>query len=80
VASLPGAKNARLFALGPPRDADEIADLDPRGEGSFPDNNFAASVSQYFAAAVTTTEPRGPFANRYCIPQSTARTDPVYCD
>ena len=79
VIPVPGAKNARVFALGPPRDVDEIADLNPRDDESFPGNSLgAASPGQYFAAAVTALKPRGPFANRYCISQTAAMTDSVY--
>jgi beta-lactamase superfamily II metal-dependent hydrolase len=79
ILALPGAKNARVFVLGPPRDADQIADLDPHSGESFPGDSLgAASVGQYFAEAVTGMGAHGPFANRYCIPQSGAMTDSAY--
>jgi beta-lactamase superfamily II metal-dependent hydrolase len=79
ILTLPEAKNIRVFVLGPPRDAAQIADLDPQGGEEFPANSFGTgSLSQYFAAAVNAAEPLGPFANRYCIPETSAMTDSVY--
>jgi beta-lactamase superfamily II metal-dependent hydrolase len=79
IMAVPGAKNARVFALGPPRDEDQIVDLDPKSGESFPGDSLgAASVGQYFAAAVAGVQSPRPFPNRYCIPQSGAMTDSTY--
>ena len=39
VLAVPGAKSARVFALGPPRDIDKIDDLDPVGDETFGDDH-----------------------------------------
>ena len=38
VLAVPGAKSARVFALGPPHDIDKIDDLDPVGDETFGDD------------------------------------------
>jgi hypothetical protein len=79
VLTIPGTKNIRVFVLGPPRDPEQIADLDPQGEESFQGIPLGvASAGQYFSAAVAGSDPRVPFASRYCIPQKDAMTDPTY--
>jgi hypothetical protein len=39
VLAAPGAKIARVFALGPPHDIDKIDDLDPVGDETFGDEH-----------------------------------------
>jgi beta-lactamase superfamily II metal-dependent hydrolase len=79
ILAIPGTKNVRVFVLGPPRDPEQIADLDPQGEESFQGIALGvASPGQYFAAAVTGGDPKIPFADRYCIPQKDAMIDPTY--
>lgn len=71
IFGIPGAKDLRIFALGPPHDTDQLEDLDPQGEEAFPSLALAvASPGNYFAAAAkAATENRTdtPFANRYCV-------------
>ncbi len=74
-----GREERAGICFWPGRDAGQIADLDPKRGESFPEDCLgAASVGQYFAAAVTGMEAHGPFANRYCISQSGAMTHSAY--
>jgi hypothetical protein len=75
IIDLPGAKSARAFVLGPPRDADDPAaqlkDLDPEGDEAFRRAALAAaSPGNYFAAAAraaTDDQRQAPFAARYRV-------------
>jgi hypothetical protein len=79
IVTIPRAKNLRVFVLGPPRDADQIADLNPQSDESFGGVAFGvASPGQYFAAAATGSGSNPPFANRYCVPLATAMIDTAY--
>jgi beta-lactamase superfamily II metal-dependent hydrolase len=71
ILTIPGAKNLRIFALGPPYDADKIKDLDPQGEESFRTVSLAAtSPGNYFLAALDPDKLslNLPFTNQYAIP------------
>jgi beta-lactamase superfamily II metal-dependent hydrolase len=71
IFSIPGAKDLRVFALGPPR-GEDLTDLDPRGGEVF----HVESPGTYFAAAVAAGDGgESPFANRYCITIEDARAD-----
>jgi beta-lactamase superfamily II metal-dependent hydrolase len=77
ILPIPGAGSARAFALGPPRDEEQLRDLDPQGEEAF--HRFglaAASPGNYFAAATRGGE--APFAKRYCIALADAPADPEH--
>ncbi|MGC4052834.1 MAG: hypothetical protein QM757_26190 [Paludibaculum sp.] len=78
ILSLPGAKDARVFALGPPRDPQQIEDLDPRDDESFHSMSVSAAPSammNYLASTLTAQKPQALFSPRYCIPQSSAMQD-----
>lgn len=79
---LPGAKSVRVFALGPPRDPELLASLDPHSGEEFRRDALAlGSVGGYFAAAARADGASGrldaPFPNRYCIPWEEALSDGV---
>ena len=82
ILALPGAKDVRVFALGPPRDPDQLEDLAPQGEEKFHSLALAtASAGNYFAAAAKEEAAQGgqsPFASRYAIAKNLAFTDPEY--
>lgn len=81
IVALPGAKDTRVFALGPPRDPKQIEDLDPQGDESFHSMAFGAAaqsaMADYFSSTLT-AQPQAPFSPRYCIPQSNAMKDPTH--
>lgn len=73
ILTIPRAKDLRIFALGPPRDAEKIEDLDPQGEETFKseeEHKAALSPRDYFLAAVDSDRlPLNlPFANQYRVP------------
>lgn len=87
ILSVPGAKNARAFALGPPRTTGQLRDLDPKGAEAFHLAGGLRSAASYFAAAAdgadgavaaTAATGRGtsPFPARYAVPWDTAADDP----
>lgn len=72
ISSLPGAKDVRVFSLGPPRNEDQLKDLDPQGDEAFHSLALAsASPGNYFAAAAA-GQSKSPFAARYQVPTSLA--------
>lgn len=62
---VPGSDSIRAFVLGPPMDADLIADEDPRSGEGFPDEE--AEALTFAAAASSGDQGKPPFASRYCI-------------
>jgi hypothetical protein len=69
ILSVPGAKDIRVFALGPPRDLDLLETLDPKGGEEF---HMAASAAGFFAAGASASDdqaPTSPFASRFQIPK-----------
>jgi beta-lactamase superfamily II metal-dependent hydrolase len=79
ILTIPDAKDLRVFALGPPRDVDLIADMDPQGDESFHSLGIGAtSADSYFSAAATTEQSDAPFARRFCIPQASAMANPDF--
>jgi hypothetical protein len=79
ILGLPGASAVRVFALGPPRNATELEDLDPEGQEAF-HRRLAASPGAYFAAAAGADIGHGqpPFAKRYSVPLGEATIDPTH--
>ncbi len=74
ILSIPGTKDIRVFALGPPRNADKLKDVDPRTAEQFHEGGLAlASPGNYLAAAAAAQEGHGqpPFAKRYALCQDT---------
>ena len=83
IRKVPGAKNARAFSLGPPRNEGQIRDLEPQGSEKFRHMALAAaSPGNYFASAAAAPEEHGqsPFANRYCLDEKRALDDPNHGD
>lgn len=79
VLRVPGTEDIRVFALGPPRNEDQLADLDPRGDEAFQRMALAtASPGNYFAAAASSAAGHGvsPFANRHRLAFDRAQSDP----
>jgi len=80
ILTVPGVKNVRVFALGPPRDPALLKKLDPEGGEAF---HLAAlgggSAVGYFGLAARAADgdgsPEGPFASRYALPWQEARDD-----
>jgi beta-lactamase superfamily II metal-dependent hydrolase len=70
IFTIPGAKNLRIFALGPPRDAIRLKDLDPQGQETFPTVPHAAtSPFAHFLAAMDSDKLSFnlPFTGQYSI-------------
>jgi beta-lactamase superfamily II metal-dependent hydrolase len=78
IFGVPGAKNVRVYALGPPRDTAQIKDLDPQGEETFQRLRLAASAETYFTSATSDGGSQPPFANRYWIALVRAHADPAH--
>jgi hypothetical protein len=79
ILALPGAKDVRVFILGPPRNTERLEDLDPQGSEEFGGRAFsAATTGGYFAAAAARMNSESPFAVRYRIPLEQALNDPLY--
>ncbi|WP_157179958.1 hypothetical protein [Rhizobium sp. CCGE 510] len=83
IINVPGARSARAFSLGPPRDPTLLATLDPQGEEEFHFGarlRLAADTSAPTSADIA--HPRraegagSPFAAKYRVPLSQAATDP----
>jgi len=64
--AVPGAKSARVFVLGPPRDMDKIDDLDPTGKEGFGDDDHALGAAGGGKAAGQSKA--SPFPRRHVIP------------
>ena len=78
IRPVPGAKDVRVFSLGPPRALAELKDLDPREEEQFHGMALAAiSAGSYLAAAAAESEGHGesPFAGRYALREDVALSD-----
>lgn len=76
IHAIPGAKDTRVFALGPPRKEKEILDVTPVGQEEF-HSLGAASVVTYFANAFA-DQKEAPFAEAHGLAQETAFSDPDY--
>lgn len=73
VLAIPGAKGARAFALGPPRDIAKIDDLDPAGDETFGDEHALGVV-----AGSTGMSKGSPFSQRHVIPLDQAFADHTF--
>lgn len=76
---VPGAKSARAFVLGPPRDMDAIDDLNPIGEESFGEGDghgLAAGAGGTPARA--DKPPFSPFPRRHALPLEHVFDDEAY--
>jgi len=72
ILSIPGAKDVRVFAMGPPRNLDLLKTLDPKGGEEF---HMASSDASFFAAAASVDNSQGspsPFASRFRINKPSA--------
>jgi hypothetical protein len=65
---IPGAKSARAFVLGPPRDVDKIDDLDPIGEENFGDENGGHGMGVDGVAKGEGLPKTSPFPRRHVLP------------
>lgn len=73
VLAVPGAKSARVFALGPPHDIDKIDDLDPIGDESFGDDHALGPIVGRITSGLSKSS---PFSRRHVIPLDQAFADP----
>jgi beta-lactamase superfamily II metal-dependent hydrolase len=73
IRPVPGAKSARAFVLGPPRDIDKIDDLNPVGDETFGDDSHAMGAG--VGAAAEERSRTSPFSRRHVIPLEQAFTD-----
>jgi len=78
VRAIPGARSARVFALGPPRDIDKIDDLDPIGDETFGDDSHAMGAAA--GAGTRESSKTSPFPRRHLIPLDQAFTDSKFGD
>ena len=72
IMRIPGVDGVRVYALGPPHDADLISDEDPEGSEAFP----SLARASFFAAARVKAADREsadeaqPFSRRFAIPMA----------
>jgi beta-lactamase superfamily II metal-dependent hydrolase len=74
IMHIPGVDGVRVFAFGPPHQADLLTDTDPRGQESFPGHGLRAR-SSFFAAAEASGASDAqrwryiqPFSHRFVLP------------
>jgi len=72
VLAVPGARSARVFALGPPHDIDKIDDLDPVGDETFGDDHAMGAGAGGSAGSLSKGS---PFSRRHVIPLEQAFMD-----
>jgi beta-lactamase superfamily II metal-dependent hydrolase len=72
---IPGARSARAFVLGPPRDAKKIDDLDPIGDEEFSDDDGHGFGAAGGAAAAGFGQ-GSPFQRRHVLPFDQVFSDP----
>ena len=82
VLRLPGVEGVRIFAFGPPHNADLLSDEDPQGSEAFPGQGLAAAMGgSFFAAAQAGEGDKSgiqPFARRFGIPLAEAAEDSFF--
>src|SRR5262249_17533193 len=79
ILSIPGVAGVRVFAFGPPRDPDLIADEDPQGSEGFPGQALSGYASSYAAARNGDDEREPgtlPFAPHFSVPLKKACRNP----
>ncbi len=82
ILPVPGARNARVFVLGPPRDQAMLLDVDPIGREEF---HVAQAAATSFFASAFAEEKAGtslvtPFADAYALPTTHAFEDAEHGD
>ena len=82
---IPGVDNVRVYAFGPPHDADLLKDEDPKGSEAFPGHGLDARRASFFAAASAEEDSEDiaaiqPFPRRFAIPRNDAFTHEAYGD
>lgn len=75
IMTIPGAKDLRIFALGPPKDEEKLRNLNPEGTEEF---HFAGLPVSPAVDGVALERNRSPFANRYSIPLNQVGADYAY--
>jgi hypothetical protein len=75
IYSLPGAKNVRVFALGPPRNETQLLDVDPEGQEEF---HMAGGGGNGYFGNIFLAEKESPFEERYCLPAKDAFANPEH--
>lgn len=74
---VPGAKSARAFVLGPPRDVDKIDDLDPVGDEDFGDHDSDHHLRLGAGLPAGPKQKVSPFARRHVLPLDQLFAEPV---
>jgi beta-lactamase superfamily II metal-dependent hydrolase len=82
---IPGVGGVRVYALGPPHDADLLKDENPQGSEAFPGHGFSGRASFFSAVASADGDGAGaadiqPFSRRFAIPAEEALRHPQYGD
>jgi beta-lactamase superfamily II metal-dependent hydrolase len=83
IMKIPRVDGVRIYALGPPYDADLIADEDPQDSEAFPGNPISARASFFAAAQVTNRDDADgiqPFSRRFAVPLAQAFKNAPYAD
>jgi hypothetical protein len=80
ILHIPNVEGVRVFALGPPRRANLLADTDPRESEAFPGHGARARSSFFAAVDGDATSDIQPFARRFALPLRNAFTDPEHGD
>lgn len=86
ILKVPGVAGVRVFAFGPPYDANLIADEDPKGAEAFPDRSLSRSSFLFAAAEAANDDGKvddgnaedlylSPFARRFSVPMDERFTD-----
>jgi len=75
VLTVPGAKDARAFVLGPPHDIDKIDDLDPVGDETFGDDHAMGAAGAAAGVGTRSLSKGSPFSRHHAIPLAQAFAD-----
>jgi beta-lactamase superfamily II metal-dependent hydrolase len=77
---IPGVDDVRVYAFGPPHDADLLKDENPQGSEAYPGQGISTRAS-FFAAVSASADDAAdtqPFSQRFVIPRERAFRDPQY--